>query len=156
MTILTGFNIFSSPFEVENSPAIQQRIIQQYIQKALDLAKKPKQRQHFKIGQNVRVHIGKTAFTRSYHYQTNLQRYVVCEVDKKFREVRYKLKDEKGTVLKGFFYSHELVAIKLSDKYRAQKTGKEIIGGKRYARIHYLGYPTEFDELQLLQGNKRK
>ena len=76
---------------------------------------------------------------------------MICGVDKSFREVRYKLKDEKGIVLKGFFYSYELVAIRLSDKYRAKKTGEEIISGKRYAKIHYLGYPDEFDEFQLLQ-----
>ena len=88
---------------------------------------------------------------RSYHYQTNLQRYVVSNVDKKFRELRYKLKDERGVELKGFFYSHELVAINLSDKYRAKNVGEEIVNGKKYARIHYLGYPQEFDDLQPVQ-----
>ena len=143
-------HICSSPFEVEDNPQIQQRLIQQYIQKALDIARKSKQRQHFKIGQNVRVHISKSAFLRSYHYQTNLQRYIISGVDKKFREVRYRLKDEKGRELKGFFYSHELVAINLSEKYRAKKVGEEVIKGKKYARIQYLGYPEEFDELQLI------
>ena len=131
-------------------------MIQQYIQKALDLSKKSKQQQHFKIGQHVRVHISKSAFMRSYHYQTNLQRYIVSSVDKKLREVRYKLKDEKGTVLKGFFYSHELVAINLSDKYRAKKAGEEVIDGKKFARIEYLGYPRDFDELQLIQKQARR
>ena len=129
--------------------------MQQYIQKALDLSKKPKQRQHFKIGDTVRVHIKKTAFMRSYHYQTNLQRYVVSGVDKKFREMRYRLKDERGVELKGFFYSHELVAINLSDKYRAQNLGEEIVDGKKYSRIHYLGYPKEFDELQPLKSQTK-
>lgn len=129
--------------------------MQQYIQKALDLSKKSKQRQHFKIGDTVRVHIKKTAFMRSYHYQTNLQRYVVSGVDKKFREMRYRLKDERGVELKGFFYSHELVAINLSDKYRAQNLGEEIVDGKKYSRIHYLGYPKEFDELQPLKSQTK-
>ena len=143
---------FSSPFELEDGPALQERVIQQYIQKGLDLAKKSKQRQHFKIGQTVRVHIKKTAFMRSYHYQTNLQRYVVSGIDKKFRELRYRLKDERGVELKGFFYSHELVAINLNDKYRAKKVGEENVNGKKYARIHYLGYPQEFDDLQPVQN----
>lgn len=146
---------YSSPFELEDSPEIQQRVIQQYIQKGLDLLKKSKQKQHFRIGQKVRVHIKKSAFMRSYHYQTNLQRYIVSGVNKKFREVRYKLKDENGVELKGFFYSHELVAINLTDKYRARKVGEEIINGKNYARIQYLGYPQEFDELQLIQGKHK-
>lgn len=60
------------------------------------------------------------------------------------------MKDEKGRELKGFFYSHELVAINLSEKYRAKKVGEEVIKGKKYARIQYLGYPEEFDELQLI------
>ena len=131
---------------------MQERVIQQYIQKGLDLSKKSKQRQHFKIGQTVRVHIKKTAFMRSYHYQTNLQRYVVSGIDKKFRELRYRLKDERGVELKGFFYSHELVAINLNDKYRAKKVGEENVNGKNYARIHYLGYPQEFDDLQPVQN----
>lgn len=92
---------------------------------------------------------------RSYHYQTNLQRYVVSGVDKKFREMRYRLKDERGVELKGFFYSHELVAINLSDKYRAQNLGEEIVDGKKYSRIHYLGYPKEFDELQPLKSQTK-
>ena len=148
--IITYF--YSSPFQLEDSSEIQQRVIQQYIQKGLDLSRKTKQSQHFKIGQHVRVHIKKSAFMRSYHYQTNLQRYIVSSVNTRFREVRYKLKDEKGLQLKGFFYSHELVSINLSDKYRAKKVGEEVIDGKNYARIHYMGYPQEFDELQLLQG----
>ena len=150
-SLFLQISTFSSPFELEDSPALQERVIQQYIQKGLDLSKKSKQRQHFKIGQTVRVHIKKTAFMRSYHYQTNLQRYVVSGVDKKFRELRYRLKDEKGAELKGFFYSHELVAINLSDKYRAKKVGEEIVNGKKFARIHYLGYPQEFDDLQPVQ-----
>lgn len=119
------------------------------------MSERSKQKQHFKVGQHVRVHIKKSAFMRSYHYQTNLQRYIVSGVDKKFREVRYKLKDERGRELKGFFYSHELVAINLTDKYRAKKVGEEIINGKNYARIQYLGYPQEFDELQLVQGKHK-
>ena len=146
------FNFFSSPFEAENDPTIQQRLIQQYIQKGLKLSRKSSQKQHFKIGQTVRCHIKKTAFMRSYHYQTNLQRYIICKVDKKLREVRYKLQDEKGRELKGFFYAHELVAVRLSDKYRAKKIGEEVVGGKTYARIHYIGYPEEFDELQLVRS----
>lgn len=140
---------------MEDSSDLQARVMQQYIQKALDLSKKSKQRQHFKIGDTVRVHIKKTAFMRSYHYQTNLQRYVVSGVDKKFREMRYRLKDERGVELKGFFYSHELVAINLSDKYRAQNLGEEIVDGKKYSRIHYLGYPKEFDELQPLKSQTK-
>ena len=77
-------------------------------------------------------------------------------VDKNYREVRYELKDERGRKLKGFFYSHELVAINLSDKYRAKKVGEEVIKGRKYARIQYLGYPKEFDELQLIHKNSGK
>lgn len=77
-------------------------------------------------------------------------------VDKNYREVRYELKDERGRKLKGFFYSHELVAINLSDKYRAKKVGEEVIKGRKYARIQYLGYPKEFDELQLIHKKSGK
>ena len=77
---------------------------------------------------------------------------MVSGIDKKFRELRYRLKDERGVELKGFFYSHELVAINLNDKYRAKKVGEENVNGKKYARIHYLGYPQEFDDLQPVQN----
>ena len=62
------------------------------------------------------------------------------------------MKDEKDRILKGFFYSHELVAINLSDQYRAKKVGEEVVDGKKFARIQYLDYPKEFDEMQLISN----
>ena len=108
--------------------------MQQYIQKAIDLSKKSRQRQHYRVGQKVRVHLKKGPFLRSYHYQANLQRYIICNVDKRYREVRYKLKDEKNRELSGYFYAHELIPIYLSDKYRAEKVGEKVVGGRSMQR----------------------
>ena len=124
--------------------------MQQYIEKAINLSKKSRQRQHYRVGQKVRVHLKKGAFLRSYHYQANLQRYIVSNVDKTYREVRYKLKDEKNRELAGYFYAHELIPIYLSDKYRAEKVGEKVVWGKKYAEIRYLGYPDEWNTLQPL------
>ena len=113
--------------------------MQQYIEKAINLSKKSRQRQHYRVGQKVRVHLKKGAFLRSYHYQANLQRYIVSNVDKTYREVRYKLKDEKNRELAGYFYAHELIPIYLSDKYRAEKVGEKVVGGKKVCRNTLFG-----------------
>ena len=136
---------------MEDSLELQLKAVQDYIEKGLELSRRAQQKQRFNIGETVRVHIKKTPFMRSYDYQTNLQRYIISAVDKTYKELRYKLKDERNVELKGYFYSHELVGINLSDKYRAKKVGEVTLKGKKYSKIHYIGYPKEFDELHLIK-----
>ena len=86
---------------MEDSLELQLKAVQDYIEKGLELSRRAQQKQRFNIGETVRVHIKKTPFMRSYDYQTNLQRYIISAVDKTYKELRYKLKDERNVELKG-------------------------------------------------------
>jgi hypothetical protein len=121
--------------------------LKQYIEKGLNIKSRKRQRQKYKIGQKVRVQIKPGAFHRSYNYQSNLMRYSIQSVDKSKPFNQYKLQDEKGNLLKGYFLQREIVGIDLGEKYRAVQKRVFTDNGKRYAELEYLGYPSEYNEI---------
>jgi hypothetical protein len=121
--------------------------LKQYIEKGLKIKSRARQRQKYKVGQKVRVQVKPGPFHRSYNYQSNLMRYTVESVDKSKPFNQYKLKDEKGNILKGYFLQREIVGIDLGDKYRARQKRVFTQKGKRYAELEYLGYPSEYNEI---------
>ena len=123
------------------------------MKRALKLKQAKKQKPKFRLGQIVRVNYRRGKFTRGYDEQAGSQRYIIERIDKKSRNYPlYYLKDERGKSLSGgCFLQSQLVAISLSDEYRGTVEKKFTRGGRKYARIRWKGYSSDWDSNILIK-----
>ena len=108
----------------------------------------PKQHVKYKKGDIVRVQYKRGPFTRGYDEQAGSQRYIITRVDTKSRRYPlYYLEDERGKLLTGGgFLQSQLISISLGDKYRGTIQKHFNKGKKKYARMNFKGYSSEWDE----------
>ena len=119
-----------------------------YVRKAIRLQKKKKQKVKYHVGQTVRVQYKKEKMgSRSYNEQAGSQRYIIKRIDSKSRRYPiYFLTDERGRELTGGgFLQSQLVPIALGDTYRGRPIKKFTRGGKKYARVRWKGYNSDWD-----------
>ena len=138
-----------TPHEVHKSPKIQNELFSKYLQRAINLRKKNKQRVKYNVGQMVRVQYKRGRFARSYDEQAGSQRYRIQSIDSKSRQYPlYTLEDERGKKLKGgAFLQSQLIPINLGEKYRGTVVKRFRKNKHNYVRMSFKGYKSpEWDE----------
>lgn len=93
------------------------------ILKRIYKAKKPKARPKFKLGDTVRISKAKRVFKKGYLPNWTNEVFKIYAI-KPTRPVTYILKDHKGEIIKGGFYSEEISKSKTGDVYLVEKVLK--------------------------------
>ena len=99
----------------------------------------------FKVGDFVRVSRGKGIFEKEIIPNWNDEIYEIAEVNDLVMPVRYKLKNERGMELKGWYYTEELAKVNKNagTTYRIEKTFRKEKNpdGTYRVLVKYIGYP---------------
>lgn len=141
-----------TPFEAFEDSRIQEQILEKFAAKYNELHLKKKMRKNkkikFQLGDIVRIHIKKNAFTRSFHQQSNPQRYIINRIITSKLHPQYELKDEDGKIVKnGLFMANDMVRVNLGQIYRQYVRSSFIKNGVKYNRIAIPGYPEKDDTI---------
>ena len=98
----------------------------------------------FKLGQTVRITKKKSIFQKGYEQTFSYEVFEVNEVKDTY-PVTYGLKDYKGDLIEGSFYSSELQAVDVSDNiWPIEKiVSTRTRGGKTEYLVKFKGYPNE-------------
>ena len=99
---------------------------------------------HFNIGQTVRITKKKSIFQKGYEQTFSYEVFEVSEVKDTY-PVTYGLRDYKGDLIEGSFYSSELQAVDVTDNiWPIEKIVRtRVRGGKTEYLVKFKGYPDE-------------
>ena len=140
----TGF----TPFKIENDEEVHDRVFIKFAQRYDKI--KPKAPK-YKVGDCVRILLFKSPFHRGYNIQRSYERYKVHKV-LSHKLPLYVLTDEKDRIMMGLFNQFELTKVNLS-RYRVVIKDKVKKRGKTWLKVHYKGYPDDFDEMREEKDN---
>ena len=99
---------------------------------------------HFKEGQTVRITKKKSIFQKGYEQTYSYEVFTVNKVKDTY-PVTYGLRDYKGNMIDGSFYSNELQAVDVTDNiWPVEKIlSTRVRGGKTEYLVKFQGYPEE-------------
>lgn len=122
------------------------------MKRMLKLKSGKKQRVKYRVGDKVRVQFKRGSFTRGYDEQAGSQRFIINRIDTKSRNYPlYYLVDERGKEIEGgAFLQSQLVRINLKEEYRGRVLKKITRKNKKYAKMRWKGYSSDWDSEILL------
>lgn len=147
--LVLGYNNSSSrmlrmsPIQAEQ-PKNWERLADQHARNRAKRSKLKKKSPKFNVGQEVRISLEKSVFTRGYDVSFTHQRYIVKEVIQHRKLPAYVLANEKGELVKGRFREHQLTAIN-TPYYRGNVLKQRVRKGKKQYLMRWIGYPEEYD-----------
>ena len=100
--------------------------------------------EHFKVGDTVRISTKKSTFQKGYEQTYSYEIFTVNEVKKTY-PVTYGLRDYKGNIIEGSFYTSELQLVEVTDNiWPVEKVIKSRYrGGRTEYLVKFQGYPDE-------------
>jgi len=105
----------------------------------LGIMNKPKNL--FEVGTDVRISLLRNVFAKEHVGNFSKQIFKIVSVDTRISPEVYRLEDFNKQPIKGIFYRQELVAVTPPEKYQVEILERK---GNKY-RVHWVGYPPEFD-----------
>ena len=101
----------------------------------------------FSVGDSVKLSKIRKNFARGYKENNTDEHFVVTAVDNLLPgENRYRIEDSGGERVTGNFFEDELVRYYPSEFYDITVLGSKGSGKNKKHLIHYVGYPSKFDE----------
>ena len=98
----------------------------------------------YKVGDNVRISVGKKKFQKGYTINWSDKIYTISEI-KETQPPTYVIQSDRGEEIKGTFYEQELQKSKV-DSFRIEKILRwKTFNGKRFARVKWLGYDSSYN-----------
>jgi hypothetical protein len=106
-----------------------------------------KTKPNFKVGDRVRISYKRGAFDKGYLVNWSYEIFIINEV-LNTKPITYKIKDEKGEIIKGSFYTEELQKTNSKEGiYLVEKILEtKITKGKKKHYVKFIGYSDKWNE----------